>query len=151
MAANSPNLPKTLMPVIGTHGCLGHLLNTAKGWKAYDANDKALGTFPDQPAALSAVLILADGEANEADHANISVSKPRGVYEGGCTTLIMSHKSSLVAESQPGPSAVAARWWVTQSANSMLLASTIAMLRASSAFLATLSSFIWSIQKKRGR
>jgi hypothetical protein len=54
---------KTLMPVIGTHGCLGHLLNTAKGWKAYDANDKALGTFPDQSAAVSAVLTLGHRES----------------------------------------------------------------------------------------
>jgi hypothetical protein len=49
---------KTLVAVIGTHGCVGHLLNTAKGWKAYDANDKALGTFPDQTAAVQVVLTL---------------------------------------------------------------------------------------------
>jgi hypothetical protein len=50
---------KTLMPVLGVHGCLGHLLNTAKGWKAYDADDKPLGIFPDQTAAVQAVLTLA--------------------------------------------------------------------------------------------
>jgi hypothetical protein len=49
---------KTLAPVIGTHGCLGHLLNTVKGWKAYDGDDKPLGTFPDQTAAVQAVLTL---------------------------------------------------------------------------------------------
>jgi hypothetical protein len=50
---------KTLTPVIDTHGCVGHLLNTAKGWKAYDADDRALGTFPTQSDAVSAVLTLA--------------------------------------------------------------------------------------------
>jgi len=35
----------------GTHGCLGHLLSTAKGWRAYDADDKPLGTL-----AVQAVL-----------------------------------------------------------------------------------------------
>lgn len=49
---------KTLIPVMGTHGCLGHVLATAKGHKAYDADDKPLGTFPDQSAAVQAVLTL---------------------------------------------------------------------------------------------
>ena len=36
--------PKTLTPIMGAHGCLDHLPKTEKGWKAYDADDRPLGT-----------------------------------------------------------------------------------------------------------
>jgi hypothetical protein len=41
---------KTLMPVFGVSGCVGHILRTAKGFRACDANDKEIGVF-DRPAA----------------------------------------------------------------------------------------------------
>ena len=52
---------KTLMPVFHTTGCVGHLLRTAKGFRACDANDKQICIYqtpelgarrkrtPDQP------------------------------------------------------------------------------------------------------
>jgi hypothetical protein len=49
---------RTLTPVMGVHGCLGHLLHTARGWRAFDSNDKAIGTFPTQSDAAQAVLTL---------------------------------------------------------------------------------------------
>jgi len=41
---------RTLMPVFGVSGCVGHILRTAKGFRACDANDKEIGVF-DRPAA----------------------------------------------------------------------------------------------------
>jgi hypothetical protein len=52
---------KTLIPVIGTHGCVGCVLRTAKGWRGFDAADKCLATFPTQADAVSAVLTLGHG------------------------------------------------------------------------------------------
>jgi hypothetical protein len=36
---------KTLMPVFDVSGCCGHILRTAKGFKACDANDRLIGIF----------------------------------------------------------------------------------------------------------
>jgi len=42
---------KVLIPVHGEHGCVGHLLRSAKGFRACDVNDKEIGTFPTTDAA----------------------------------------------------------------------------------------------------
>jgi hypothetical protein len=42
---------KTLMPVFNQTGCCGHILRTAKGFKACDANDKEIGVS-ETPAAV---------------------------------------------------------------------------------------------------
>jgi hypothetical protein len=41
---------KTLMPVFNVSGCVGHILKTARGFRACDANDKKIGVF-ETPAA----------------------------------------------------------------------------------------------------
>jgi hypothetical protein len=45
-----------LASVIGASGCLGHVRTTAKGFVAYDAGDRAIGTYFDAMAAVQAVL-----------------------------------------------------------------------------------------------
>jgi hypothetical protein len=40
--ANTESL-RTLVPVHGTHGCAGHLLRSAKGFRAYDSDDREIG------------------------------------------------------------------------------------------------------------
>jgi hypothetical protein len=36
---------RTLVPVHGTRGCVGFLLRTAKGFRAFDIADKEIGCF----------------------------------------------------------------------------------------------------------
>jgi hypothetical protein len=45
-----------LVPVHDTTGCVGHLLRSAKGFRAFDANDKEIGTYP--TAGLGIVALL---------------------------------------------------------------------------------------------
>jgi hypothetical protein len=45
-----------LIPVVGVGGCAGHLLRTAKGFRAFDRDCKEIGTFAD--AALGAIALL---------------------------------------------------------------------------------------------
>ena len=40
-----------LVPVHGQAGCAGHLLRSAKGFRAFDTDSKELGTFKDGTAA----------------------------------------------------------------------------------------------------
>lgn len=40
--ANTESL-RTLVPVHGTHGCAGHLLRSAKGFRAYDSDNREIG------------------------------------------------------------------------------------------------------------
>jgi hypothetical protein len=54
--------PKTLMPVFHVSGCVGHILRTARGFRACDANDKEIGVF--ETAGLSIVALL--GAATDA-------------------------------------------------------------------------------------
>jgi hypothetical protein len=35
-----------LMPVVGRQGCVGHLLNTCRGWRACDPEGRTLGYYP---------------------------------------------------------------------------------------------------------
>jgi hypothetical protein len=49
-------ISRTLMPVFSTTGCVGHLLHTAKGFRACDANDKEIGTY--LTADLAAAVLL---------------------------------------------------------------------------------------------
>ena len=47
---------KTLIPVHGTHGCVGHLIRTAKGFKTYDAADRLVGVYDTANLAVAAIL-----------------------------------------------------------------------------------------------
>ena len=47
---------KTLMPVFDASGCVGHILRTAKGFRACDANDREIGVF--ETAGLGIVALL---------------------------------------------------------------------------------------------
>jgi hypothetical protein len=46
------------MPVFNTTGCVGHLLRTAGGFRACDANDKEIGVFETAALGSSNMLIL---------------------------------------------------------------------------------------------
>jgi hypothetical protein len=45
-----------LIPIHATSGCAGHLRRTARGFVAYDANDKPVGIFADTDLAAQALL-----------------------------------------------------------------------------------------------
>ena len=45
-----------LIPVLDAGGCIGHLLPTCWGWRAFDASNYELGTFPDMYAAAGALM-----------------------------------------------------------------------------------------------
>jgi hypothetical protein len=54
---------KTLMPVFNTSGCVGHILRTARGFRACDANDKEIGVFETPAAGIAALLEAATDAA----------------------------------------------------------------------------------------
>jgi hypothetical protein len=43
-------------PVIGSTGCVGHLIWTPRGVRAFDAADKEIGTYPNMDEAAGALL-----------------------------------------------------------------------------------------------
>jgi hypothetical protein len=43
-------------PVIIGDACRGHLLASARGWRAFDREDREVGTYPSPEAAISALL-----------------------------------------------------------------------------------------------
>ncbi len=45
-------------PVIGSTGCVGHLIRTARGVRAFDATDKEVGTYATMGEAAAALLEL---------------------------------------------------------------------------------------------
>jgi hypothetical protein len=47
---------KTLMPVFDASGCVGHILRTAKGFRACDANDREIGVFETAGLGIAALL-----------------------------------------------------------------------------------------------
>jgi hypothetical protein len=49
-------ISKTLTLVFNETGCCGHILRTAKGFKACDANDRLIGVF--ETAGLGIVVLL---------------------------------------------------------------------------------------------
>jgi hypothetical protein len=53
----------SVAPVIGINGCVGHLIRTARGVRAFDADDKEIGTYPTMDEAAAALLALATVEA----------------------------------------------------------------------------------------
>jgi hypothetical protein len=53
---NANEISKTLMPVFNATGCVGHLLRTARGFRACDANDKHIGTFETPALGVAALL-----------------------------------------------------------------------------------------------
>jgi hypothetical protein len=50
-------------PVISEHGCAGHVLRTARGFRAFDADDKEVGTYATADIAVATLLELAVAEA----------------------------------------------------------------------------------------
>ncbi len=52
-----------LIPVHGAQGCAGHLLRSAKGFRAFDAHDKEIGVYPTPDAGVAALLELATAAA----------------------------------------------------------------------------------------
>ena len=49
---------KTLIPVHNASGCLGHLLRTAKGFRAFDRDDKEIGVYETAAPGFVALLEL---------------------------------------------------------------------------------------------
>ena len=45
---------RSFAPVIGIDGCVGHLIRTARGVRALDANDKEIGTYATMDEAAAA-------------------------------------------------------------------------------------------------
>jgi hypothetical protein len=45
-----------LIPVHGERGCVGHILRTAKGFRAFDRDDKEIGVFETAGDGLVALL-----------------------------------------------------------------------------------------------
>ena len=43
-------------PVIGSTGCVGHVIWTARGVRAFDADDKEIGGFATMDAGAAALL-----------------------------------------------------------------------------------------------
>jgi hypothetical protein len=54
---------KTLMPVFNVSGCVGHILKTARGFRACDANDKLVGIYPTAGEGIIALLNAANDAA----------------------------------------------------------------------------------------
>ena len=53
----------TPVPVIGVHGCVGHLLRTARGLRALDNDGREIGYYPTPDEGARALLELAVAEA----------------------------------------------------------------------------------------
>jgi hypothetical protein len=53
-AGNRPE--HSFAPVIGSTGCVGHLIWTARGARAFDAADKEIGTYASMDAAAAVLL-----------------------------------------------------------------------------------------------
>ncbi len=51
---NTPKAP--LRPVIAESGCLGHILFSARGYRAFDRHDRELGIFANAGDAAAAIL-----------------------------------------------------------------------------------------------
>jgi hypothetical protein len=47
---------RALMPVHNMTGCCGHILRTARGFRACDRNDKQIGVFETPALAIAALL-----------------------------------------------------------------------------------------------
>lgn len=48
-------MSRTLVPVMGPEGCIGHLLATCRGWRACDSQDRELGYFETEGEAVVAL------------------------------------------------------------------------------------------------
>jgi hypothetical protein len=53
----------TLIPVIALSGCVGHLIRSARGFRAFDASDREIGTYPSPDDGARVLLELAVAEA----------------------------------------------------------------------------------------
>ena len=54
--SSGPRPEHSFVPVIGSTGCVGHLIWTARGVRAFDAGDKEVGSYPTMDAAAAALL-----------------------------------------------------------------------------------------------
>jgi hypothetical protein len=55
--------PTPLIPIHSAHGFAGHILRTAKGFRAFDSDDREIGSFPNADIAAAALMELATVEA----------------------------------------------------------------------------------------
>jgi hypothetical protein len=53
---NSVTPKPPIAPVIADTGCLGHVLFSCRGYRAFDRHDHELGVFADPAAAVTAIL-----------------------------------------------------------------------------------------------
>jgi len=63
MAKAMKEISTTLIPVFGTAGFAGHLLRTARGFRACDVRDKQIGVYPTADQGATALLELATDAA----------------------------------------------------------------------------------------
>ncbi len=59
MKGDGSDSPARLLSIHGVTGCVGHLLRSAKGFRAFDAGDKEIGLYPTPDAGVTALLELA--------------------------------------------------------------------------------------------
>ncbi len=59
MRGSKTDAPARPLPVHGVTGCVGHLLYSARGFRAFDAHDKEIGLYPTPDAGVAALLELA--------------------------------------------------------------------------------------------
>jgi hypothetical protein len=63
VASIEETLLDVLIPVHNTTGCVGHLLRSARGFRAFDSDDREIGSYPNADLAVAALLDLATAEA----------------------------------------------------------------------------------------
>jgi hypothetical protein len=56
MKIASQTSTRTLMPVHNASGCCGHLLRSAKGFRAFDAYDGEIGVYETPDLGIAALL-----------------------------------------------------------------------------------------------
>ena len=54
--------PTPLIPVHGAQGCAGHPIRSARGFRAFDPDDREIGVYPTPDLGAVALLELATRE-----------------------------------------------------------------------------------------
>jgi hypothetical protein len=79
-----------LIPIQGERGCVGHLLRSARGFRAFDADDKEIGIYPTVGDGL--VALLERGKPANADlavvHTVHSFELPNNLDEKVCRLVV---------------------------------------------------------------
>jgi hypothetical protein len=57
--------PTPLIPIHSAHGCAGHILRTAKGFRAFDSDDREIGSYPNADLAVAALDRSTQETAND--------------------------------------------------------------------------------------